>query len=184
MDFGGYCDPEAGVCIFKRFPGPGALFTTSINIFIFRNILNRNFPTSFSRKCSKIMAKSSAETIFHHNRESYWNAIKTLSDTIWKIMAIVMTKRKILVDEFATHNFSQNIFVYTCRKQCPCPGKSSENAYNGFRVAITSKIHDFLLKNQGKSLIFHGFLCQNFPTVNPQQPPCLPQGSSPPLGAS
>ena len=34
-------------------------------------------------------------------------------------------------------------------------------------------MYDFLLKNDGKSLIFHGFLCQNFPVVSPQQPPCL-----------
>ena len=131
------------------------------------------FLASILRNCSKIMTKSAAEAIFSHKRESYWNHTKTLSNTIWKIMAIVMTKRKILVDEFSTQNFSQNIFVYTCRKQCPCPGKSSGNAYNGFWVAITSKIHAFLLKNQGRSLSFHGFLCQNFPTVNPQQPPCL-----------
>ena len=31
----------------------------------------------------------------------------------------------------------------------------------------TSKNHDFSLKNQAKSLIVHGFPCQNFPTVNP-----------------
>ena len=31
----------------------------------------------------------------------------------------------------------------------------------------TSKNHDFFMKNQAKSLIFHGFPCQNFPAVNP-----------------
>ena len=31
----------------------------------------------------------------------------------------------------------------------------------------TSQNHDFFIKNQAKSLIFHGFPCQNFPTVNP-----------------
>ena len=31
----------------------------------------------------------------------------------------------------------------------------------------TSPNHDFFIKNQAKSLIFHGFPCQNFPTVNP-----------------
>ena len=30
-----------------------------------------------------------------------------------------------------------------------------------------SQNHDFFIKNQAKSLIFHGFPCQNFPTVNP-----------------
>ena len=30
----------------------------------------------------------------------------------------------------------------------------------------TSPNHDFFIKNQAKSLIFHGFPCQNFPTVN------------------
>ena len=37
----------------------------------------------------------------------------------------------------------------------------------------TSQNHDYFIKNQAKSLIFHGFLCQNFPTVGSQQPPCL-----------
>ena len=31
----------------------------------------------------------------------------------------------------------------------------------------TSPNHDFFIKNQAKPLIFHGFPCQNFPTVNP-----------------
>ena len=30
----------------------------------------------------------------------------------------------------------------------------------------TSPNHDFFIKNQAKPLIFHGFPCQNFPTVN------------------
>ena len=31
----------------------------------------------------------------------------------------------------------------------------------------TSPNHDFFITNQAKPLIFHGFPCQNFPTVNP-----------------
>ena len=30
----------------------------------------------------------------------------------------------------------------------------------------TSQNHDIFIKNQAKSLIFHGFPCQNFPAVN------------------
>ena len=70
--------------------------------------------------------------------------------------------RKILVGKFSIQKFSHNKTFYTCRKQCSSPGKASENAYSGLWGAITIKIHVFLLKNQGKSLIFHGFPCQNF----------------------
>ena len=31
----------------------------------------------------------------------------------------------------------------------------------------TSQNPEYFIKNQAKSLIFHGFACQNFPTVNP-----------------
>ena len=41
MDFGGYCDPEPGVCIFRRFSWAWTLFTTSIKSFFLRKILSR-----------------------------------------------------------------------------------------------------------------------------------------------
>ena len=31
----------------------------------------------------------------------------------------------------------------------------------------TSKTHGIFMKNEAKPLVFHGFPCQNFPTVNP-----------------
>ena len=76
MDFGGYCDPEAAVCIFKRFPGPGALFTTSIKICIFRKILNRKFPRRFFRFCPEIMKKFNRKPIFGCSRDSYRKAVQ------------------------------------------------------------------------------------------------------------
>ena len=75
---------------------------------------------------------------------------------------IVKQFREKHVEKLSIQNFSKNKIFYTCRKQCPCLGKASGNAYSGLWVAITIKIHVFLLENQGKSLIFHGFPCQNF----------------------
>ena len=57
-----------------------------------------------------------------------------------------------------------------------------QSKYNGkFRAADSKNLPkpcDFFIKNEAKPMIFHGFPCQNLPTVSPQWPPCLLEGCS------
>ena len=102
------------------------------------------------------------------------NPIETLSNpcsaranTIWKFVTTVMTKRKKLMGEFSTQDFSQNKCCQACHKQCSWPGKPSVNDSNASWVQITLQNHAFELKNRcffSKLLDFFQNACFKFIT--------------------
>ena len=143
MDFDGYGDPEPDVCIFSRFPWAWTLFTTNITFCIFRKILNRKFSNMFFAFCHHDIQKFS-------NRAGQGFGIISIGSPVMaecchceRFYHDFKQIRKKHVGKFSIHKFLKNKKGYTCRKQCPCPGKSSKNAYNGCWVVITIKIHAF-----------------------------------------
>ena len=176
MKNGGYSDSGCSGWAYGWFPGTGNVISTISEYYVFSIF-------SESKIFSVVLLKKDGILVLTRissGSKGFYR--KTLKTPIWNLPLSWWQNDE--NDWTKVNNIIQLAWEchYMIMKDSPRVGKPFGNANNAFCVAITAQMYDFLMKNHGKSLVFHSFPCQNFPVVSPQPPPCLPRDIGGPSG--